>query len=118
MEEKKNPKPSQPKQISLPKSTTQSERLDFSALEQHVFLKDGDRIYIGGEYIEEDLLNRLKREAKEFKATRLHDIINCTIKDEAKNLALIQSKDWDGVIAGKMLYHWCLVMEKMLANLT
>lgn len=48
----------------------------------------------------------LRDEAKNLQNTRLWEILNASVINEAYNLALIQSKDFNNVQFAKALKHW------------
>lgn len=86
----------------------------FTTIESRVFTKIGKDIYIGTESIQPVVKSLLRDEAKAIKATRLWEILNASIINEAYNLALLQSKNFDEVTSAKMLKHWSFFMMNVL----
>lgn len=87
-------------------------------LQKRVFEEKGGKILIGGEEIKPELLIILKEQAKYIETSQLYEIFLATLKNEASNLALIQSKDWENVLSAKMLWHCAFVIENMVATLS
>lgn len=83
-------------------------------IEQKVFKQQGDNIFIGGELVTEQMRGILRDQAKNFQTTNLFEILNATITNEAANLALIQSANYDHVQYAKALHYWNQVLKKML----
>ena len=105
-----------PKEIQLPKldQSDISAPINFQEIESRVFTEVKGQIYIGRELVRPDVLGALKDQAHNFKTTELYDVFMATIKNEAANLALIQSKDWDNVTYAKAMWHFQYVFENML----
>ena len=89
----------------------------FSDLSKRVFEENRGSIKIGGELIKPELLDLLREQAIYLSTSQLYEILLCTLKDEAANLALIQSKDWDSVQFAKALHHTAFVLENMILKL-
>ncbi len=108
MSKKKSPHISVPEQLeqSTPK---------FLHVEKRVFtiLPDG-RMFIGQEKITDQLHSLLRDEAKNLQTMRLWEILNASVINEAYNLALIQSKDFDSVQFAKGLKHWSHFMMNVI----
>lgn len=92
--------------------------IDFSTIEKRVFTENKGIIYIGAEEIKPELKEILQEQARYIKSSQLWEIFQSTIQNEAANLALIQSKDYDEVKTAKMLHHWKHVFENILHILT
>lgn len=60
----------------------------------------------------------LRDQAKYLKTTNLLEIIDATITNEASNLALIQSANFDHVQYAKALHHWNHVLKNMIHALS
>lgn len=60
----------------------------------------------------------LRDQARYLKTTNLLEIIDATITNEASNLALIQSANFDHVQYAKALYHWNHVLKNMIHALS
>lgn len=90
----------------------------FLDIESKVFTQIGKDIYIGRDRIDSTLRSVLRDEAKNLQTTRLWEILNASITNEAYNLALIQSKDFDEVTSAKMLKHWVFFMINVLHQLS
>lgn len=85
------------------------ERLpDFSEIQKHIFEKRKDRsIWIGGEKIKPEIRDLLRDQARNIGTSQLWEILNASIVNEAVNLALLQSANYDHVQYGKALWHYC-----------
>lgn len=98
--------------------TTVDQSPQFLSLEDNVFkkLKDG-RIFIGKREATKELLSSLKTDAERFVTTRLFQILSDTITNEAYDIALKQSKNFEEVLNAKMLSHWNFVLTNMVLEL-
>lgn len=84
-----------------------SEKLpDFASIEARVFTEFKGDIYLGREKVSDDLRGVLRDEAEYFLRSRLWEVIQASIEQEAINLALIQSAQWDHVLSAKQLHHY------------
>lgn len=102
-------------QSKLDQSENSTKFLDFQSF---VFDEKGGDIYIGGEKIPENIRSVLRDEAENLKTTRIWEIMNASILNEAYNLALIQSKNFDEVQFAKALKHWSHFMINVIYNLS
>ena len=59
----------------------------------------------------------LREQAKYLQTSQLWETLNATITNEASNLALIQSTNFDQVLSAKMLHHWNHVLKNMIYKL-
>jgi hypothetical protein len=82
------------------------EYIDFAGLGSRIFTVKGEDIFIGMDKVPEPLRIKLREEAEYIVRSRLWEIFNASIVNEAANLALIQSKDWENINFAKALYHW------------
>jgi hypothetical protein len=92
--------------------------INFVELEKRVFSQKGTNIYIGGELVSDTIRGILRDQAKSFSTTNLYDILDATITNEAANLALIQSANFDHVQYAKALHHWNHVLKNMINALS
>lgn len=93
----------------------QSEELPtFLEVESRVFTQVGKDIYIGRDKVDATLRSLLRDEAKNLQTTRLWEILNASVVNEAYNLALIQSTDFEQVLSAKMLKHWAHFMLNVI----
>lgn len=85
----------------------------------NVFRQDekSGKIYIGNQEITESLREVLKSDAEIFLASRLFQVMNASIINEAYDIALKQSKDFDQVRTAKMLHHWNHFLVNMMVAL-
>ena len=92
---------------------------DFSEIEKRVFeaRKDG-HIYIGGVKITPEIRDLLKEQSKYLETSQLWEILNASIANEAVNLSLIQSQNFDHVQFAKALWHWSAFMQKVVKRLS
>ena len=88
---------------------------DFSTL---IFKEEKGKIYIGGEEIKPAMLDVLKGQAKFIKTSNLFEIFNATIMNEAFDLGVSQSKNWDNVLYAKALIYWNTVFNKIIKKLS
>jgi hypothetical protein len=79
-----------------------------------VFEKKNGVVYMGGVLIDEDLLDTIEQQARDWKTSQLYEIIQSTCINEAIDCALIQSTDFEAVVAAKMLYHWSLKFKDII----
>lgn len=63
------------------------------------------RLYIGGKEVADNELVELKSQATYFVNTRLWRIMQESVKQKAIEKAVLQSKNWEETLAGKMLLH-------------
>jgi len=87
---------------------------NFKTIESKVFLQQGDKIFIGKELVTEQMRAILRDQARYMKTTNLLEILDATITNEAANLALIQSANYDHVQYAKALHHWNHVLKNMI----
>lgn len=93
--------------------------INFEDIAKRIFTKDkAGKVFIGGIEITPSVLEALQDQALNLKTTQLYDILLCTLKNEAANLALVQSKNWDNVQFAKALHHVTYVLENLIINLT
>ncbi len=90
---------------------------NFTETEEHVFQEKGGEVYIGGVKVTHEIRSLLRDEAEYIQKSRLWEILNASVTNEAYSLALIQSKDFDNVLSAKMLHHWAHFMRNVLHNL-
>lgn len=84
----------------------QSEKLpSFTEILDHVFRESGGKIFIGGIEVTEQLRNVLRDEAQYLQHSRLWEVLNASLTNEAYDIALIQSSDFDSVRFAKALHH-------------
>lgn len=88
-----------------------------SELEKLIFSDENGKILIGGEEVRPEVLVALKGQAKFIKTSQLFEIINATIKNQAFELGVQQSKDWDNVLYAKALLYYCQVFNKIINRL-
>lgn len=102
---------------SLP-SSDQDQSPNFKNTEDRVFTTVGDKVYIGKELVTPQMRDILRDQARYLKTTNLLEIIDATITNEAANLALIQSANFDHVQYAKALHHWNHVLKNMIHALS
>ncbi len=77
----------------------------YTEIQDHVFSVRKDGLYLGGNKIEPTLRSLLKDDAETIKNSRLWEILNASLLNEAFDLALIQSTDFEQVQFAKALKH-------------
>ena len=90
---------------------------DQSQNSDKVFKEVKGEIFIGGEKIRPELRDILREQAKYLSTSQIYEVFNSTIKNEAFDLALNKSKDWDHVLYAKALAYWVDVMTSMVNKL-
>lgn len=91
--------------------------VDFNLLAQHVFELSGDKIFIGGREITKELRDALRDEARTLQRTRLWEIMNASVTDQAAKIALIESQDFEHVRFAKALHRWAYFMANVVHTL-
>ncbi len=89
----------------------------FNKLNKNIFEIKGKDILIGGEIIKPEFLGILKEQAQYLSTSQLYEVYIDTLQNEAMNLSLIQSKDWEDVQFAKALWHCVFVLENMVNGL-
>lgn len=89
----------------------------FTDAESRVFIERGGTVYIGREPVTEQMRSVLRDEAEHIQSSRLWEILNASVLNEAYSLALIQSKDFDNVQFAKALHHWAHFMRNVVHTL-
>lgn len=92
--------------------------LNYTEVESRVFSveKDGS-IRIGGQPIPPELRDILRGQAKFIQSSQLWEILSASTLNEAVNLALIQSKDFDHVQFAKAMWHYSLFITKSVDSI-
>lgn len=90
----------------------------FSSIEKKIFkkLKNGS-LEIGGQEIHPDVRDILREQAKSLDTSQLWEILNASIANEAIDLSLIQSSNFDHVQFAKALWHYSVFMRKTVTTL-
>jgi len=86
----------------------------FLDLESRVFSVINGKMYIGREEIPPTLRSLLRDEAVNIQATRLWEIMNASVINEAYNHALLSSTDFNQVQFAKALKHWSHFMINVM----
>lgn len=86
----------------------------FLEIQSKVFKEEKGKIFIGGHETDPALRSLLRDEAEALQKTRLWEILNASVLDEAYNLALLQSQDWTAVQFAKSLKHWSHFMINVI----
>lgn len=89
----------------------------FLEAKKNIFSEQNGEIYIGGERISPQIRELLRDQSKNFQTTQLWEILQASILNEAYNLALVQSQNFDHVQFAKALSHWGKFMERVLIKL-
>lgn len=83
-----------------------------------MFEERNGTIYIGGEQVKKDVRDVLREQARYIQTSNFWEIVQATVLNEAANLALVQSKEWQQVETAKMLHHWQYVFDNLLHALS
>ena len=97
-------------------SQTPSPLSDFNEISKRVF--DVKNLTLGGEPIGADMLDILREEAKYFERSQLWEILNASILNEASNLALHQSTNWEHIKYAKALNNWSFFFKNVVHRLS
>ena len=89
-----------------PDQSENSPTPNFEAMQRAILTIDGDTLFIGGEKMSADMRSALRDEARYIQGSRLWELFNNAIINEAATTALLQSTDFDQVRFAKALYHW------------
>jgi hypothetical protein len=93
--------------------------LQYKDIEDKIFLVDKTgKVFIGGDEVKADMLDVLRTQAYNLKSSELYEVFRATIINEAYNLALKQSANFDNVQFAKALYHWEYVLDNILLKLS
>ncbi len=106
------------KQQNSQKPILQDQLPPFNSIEDRIFSEEKGEIYIGKEKISPEMRDLLKEQARYFSTSHLYEVLKSTIVNEAYDIALGQSTDFDQVRFAKALYHWHFVFENMMQRLT
>ena len=90
---------------------------NFTTIESHIFTEHNGDVYLGKEKLSQEMRDLLREQARYIERSNLWEIVNATIVNEAYDISLKQSKDFDEVRTAKMLHHWAFVMRKMMTLL-
>lgn len=88
--------------------------LNFEQLERLVFVQSGKDIFLGGKKVTDEMRSILREQAKYIVTSNLWEVLNSTIINEASNLALLQSENFDQVRFAKALHHWGHVFRNIM----
>lgn len=92
----------------------QGQSVDFERAAARVFSVVGDVAYLGGVALTKDQREQLQAEARLILRSDLWAVLNSTIVNEASDIALRQSTDWQHITTAKALYHWNHVLHNMV----
>jgi hypothetical protein len=91
--------------------------IDFNRVAKKVFNQDGHDIFIGGEKVSPELRGILRDQARYLATSQLWEIMQATIIQEAADLALMQSLNWEHTLVAKQLHHWGHVFRNLIHTL-
>lgn len=109
MSNKKNPIQSQ--------TPTPEDLLNFKNLEKRIYEEYMGKLYIGHEEITPQVREVLREQAQYILTSNFWEIVEATMINEASQLALMQSQEWDHVLSAKQLYYFVKIFRKMLYTL-
>lgn len=87
---------------------------DFASIEKSLFREVNGRIFIGNEEVKDDLRGVLREQAKYIQTSQLWELMANAITNESANIALMQSTEWNHILAAKQLYHFGHVFKNMI----
>lgn len=73
--------------------------------------------YLGMNELSEQEAKNLQQEARTLEQFRIWDVFQETLRQEAINRAVMSSKNFEEVLAGKMMVHNLGVMKAVLENI-
>lgn len=88
-----------------------------NSIKDKVFSEVKGELFIGGEKIKPELLTVLKEQAKYLSTSQLWDIFNSTAINEANDLALNKSTEWQHVQFAKALKYYIDIFNTMVIKL-
>jgi hypothetical protein len=91
---------------------------NFADIQARIFSDAKGKITIGGVELKPEVRDLLKEQAKYIDRSDIWDILSASIANEAINLALIQSQDFDHVQFAKALWHWSTFMRNVILKLS
>lgn len=91
---------------------------DFDLLSKHVFDVRGSKVFIGNLEVSKESRDLFREQAKYIDKSEIWQTINASLANEAINLALIQSKDFDAVQFAKALWHLSTFMRNVILQLS
>ena len=91
---------------------------DYSLIEKKLFSKEGNTIRIGKEELTPQVRDILREQARYILTSQLWEILNASITNEAIDVALIQSKNFDHTQFGKALWHYSSFMRNIVLLLS
>lgn len=91
---------------------------DFKELSKRVFDKKGFQVLIGGLELSKESRDLFREQAKYIDKSELWETIHASLANEAIDLALIQSKDFDAVQFAKALWHLSTFMRNVVLQLS
>lgn len=89
----------------------------YNSIATKVYESKNGKITVGGEEIKPEFLKVLREQAIYLSTSQLYELYIATLKNEASNLALIQSKNFEDVQFAKALWHTVFVIENMVNGL-
>ena len=85
--------------------------------EENLYRETPNGLYIGHNKIDDNFRRVLKDEANYILRSRIWEVLNDTVANEAAQLALQHSLNWEHVLSAKQLYYWQQAMSKIMQKL-
>lgn len=95
-----------------------SPNIDYDALLRNVFTVRNGEILVGGEKLADDVRSLMRDEARFILNSELWRVLHASIINEAVDMALFQSADWDHVLSAKQLHHYAHFMRNVIHMLS
>lgn len=111
---KNSTRPLPPTSEDRPEPSLNQPPLDLARIQARVFRVAGNKVFIGGQELTPDIRGLLRDQSKYIITSQLWEVFNAAIINESADLALVQSEDWEHIIAAKMLHHWGHVFRNAL----
>jgi hypothetical protein len=91
--------------------------LEFNKIAPKVFAVQGDKVFLGGEEVTPQIKSILADQAHNLLTSQLWEILYSSIVNEAYDISLRQSTDFNHVLSAKMLHHWAHYTKNIIIKL-
>jgi len=92
--------------------------VDYNKIELNTFKEVNGKMFIGNEEVKPELLDVLKTQAKNLSTSEIYEIFKSTLINEAADIALNQSQNYEHVLFAKAIKHWVFVMDNIIMKLS
>lgn len=95
-----------------------SPTIEYEAIAPRIFNVQGGVVFIGGRPVTPEIRSLLRDEAKYLQQTQLWEVLSASLVNEAIDMALFQSSEWDHVLAAKQLHHYTHFVRNVIHTLS